>query len=282
MRSLIDWSIIVKYLAFHNGRWKGGIGCVTLGLLFPPQKRCMKQDIRGGEMSKEGGLKEVFSWWNDVKMTWKGPPAKGGAIIDCNVRRPSYMLQFTCRFVCQDSIQHFNFVSARFSCPIWHHKPHWVRKQIHERVRDRAQTANTNEKGQKILLIFAETTQTDAATAAVGELVNTKCKQHNFEVPNKLMAPSKFDAKIYISRAGTHARGRARRRRRWVGRKKPAASFYGVHKSKVTFICSWGLDQIFGGMKSTGLPIAQEIFSTLVTAILARCIERGHQLKLRI
>ena len=89
-----------------------------------------------------------------------------------------------------------------------------MRKQIHERVRDRAQTANTNEKGQKILLIFAET------TASAGELVNTKCKQHNFEVPNKLMAPSKFDAKIYISRAGTHARGRIRRRRRrsWVER----------------------------------------------------------------
>ena len=101
-------------------------------------------------------------------------------------------------------------------------------------------------------MIFAETT-------AAGELVNTKCKQHNFEVPNKLMAPSKFDAKIYISRAGTHARGRIRRRR-WVGRKKPAASFYGVHKSKVTFICSWGLDQIFAGVKTTGLPIAQEYF----------------------
>ena len=126
-----------------------------------------------------------------------------------------------------------------------------MRKQIGEgeTVRDRAQTANTNEKGQKILLIFAGTTQTQPQRA--GELVNTKCKQHNFEVPNKLMAPSKFDAKIYISRGGTHARGRGRRRR-WVGRKKPVASFYGVHKSKVTFICSWGLDQKILAEKMTG------------------------------
>ena len=51
---------------------------------------------------------------------------------------------------------------------------------------------------------------------------NTKCKQHNFEVPNKLMAPSKFDAKIYISLAPflTHARGR-RKRWMWVERSQP-------------------------------------------------------------
>ena len=85
-----------------------------------------------------------------------------------------------------------------------------MRKQIHERVRDRAQTANTNEKGQKILLIFAGTTQTQPPLPEPGELVNTKCKQHNFEVPNKLMAPSKFDAKIYINRPHAHKGRRTR------------------------------------------------------------------------
>ena len=60
------------------------------------------------------------------------------------------------------------------------------------------------KRDKKILLIFAET------TASASELVNTKCKQHNFEVPNKLMAPSKFDAKIYINRAHAHKGRRTR------------------------------------------------------------------------